>query len=427
MKHFRPYLTFLLCAFPLCAISQQVAQHKPVTDSIWAKDVKSVFLNRNGVDLEAPVLRMGSSDRLLLRFDQLGDQPEDYRYRISHCNADWIPDTLEPYEYINGFEEENITEYQFSFTTLQYYVNYRQYLPAQYAEFIASGNYLLTVYRQDEPDSIILTRRFYVFEDILNIDVSIGRPTAATGNINRDQEVDVALSVKEGTYLNTSPQYLRVKVQQNQRKDLVRNIRFSGFSGSSLLYRWQDENVFPGGNCFRYFDLSNIRTPMYNIQEVDEYGGELYAFLKPCEDRSRANFSPINSLNGGMKINIFDRNNPQLEADYVWVNFSLPMATPFLDGNIYITGQFTDWLFNEDSRMEWQPQYKAYTKRIRLKQGYYSYQLVFLPIGAKEGLTSRLEGDHNATANDYTVYTYYRMPNDRFDRLVGIKQVKGNF
>ena len=70
--------------------------------------------------------------------------------------------------------------------------------------------------------------------------------------------------------------------------------------------------------------------------------------------------------------------------------------------------------------MDWNPRYKAYTKRLLLKQGYYSYQLIFLPAGESQGQTSRIEGDHFEMTNSYTIFVYYRPPGARFDRLVGL-------
>ena len=74
--------------------------------------------------------------------------------------------------------------------------------------------------------------------------------------------------------------------------------------------------------------------------------------------------------------------------------------------------------------MEWNSKYKAYTKRLLLKQGYYAYQLLFLPAGEKEGLTATLEGDHYAMSNSYTAYVYLRLPGARYDRLVGLKEFR---
>ena len=409
----------------LCAIAMSCCEGvyaQVVTDSNWREDVKTVTLYKNGVEGERPLLVLGSEDRLLLRFDVLGAEVEGYRYKIQHCDSRWQVDELEPYEYMNGFEEGPINNYNSSFTTLTDYVNYYEYIPAQYSQFLISGNYVVTVTRQDEPDSVLLTRRFCVVEGSLKADVSVGVPYDNVSIFER-REVDVALKENRdyrGNMLppTLNPAYFRVVVQQNGRTDNMRELPFGGYESGVLCYRYKNENVFEGGNTFRYFDISNIRTAMYNVVQIEEYGGEWYAMLRPLEDRSGKSFITEQTLNGGMKVNVWDRTNKQTEADYVYVNFMLPMRSPFMNGSVYVVGELTQWKLDEGSRMEYDPEMKAYRLRLMLKQGYYAYQLLFVPTGESRGLTETLEGNHYEMPNDYRVYVYYRGLNDRYDRLV---------
>ncbi len=413
-------LFMVLCAMAVSCCEGVYAQ--VVTDSNWREDVKTVTLYKNGVEGERPVLVLGSEDRLLLRFDVLGAEVEGYRYKIQHCDSRWQVDELEPYEYMNGFEEGPINNYNSSFTTLTDYVNYYEYIPSQYSQFLISGNYVVTVTRQDEPDSVLLTRRFCVVEGSLKADVSVGVPYDNVSIFER-REVDVALKENRdyrGSMLppTLNPAYFRVVVQQNGRTDNMRELPFGGYESGVLCYRYKNENVFEGGNTFRYFDISNIRTAMYNVVQIEEYGGEWYAMLRPLEDRSGKSFITEQTLNGGMKVNVWDRTNKQTEADYVYVNFMLPMRSPFMNGSVHVVGELTQWKLDDGSRMEYDPEMKAYRLRLLLKQGYYAYQLLFVPTGESRGLTETLEGNHYEMPNDYRVYVYYRGLNDRYDRLV---------
>lgn len=409
-----------LCAMAVSCCEGVYAQ--VVTDSNWREDVKTVTLYKNGVEGERPVLVLGSEDRLLLRFDVLGAEVEGYRYKIQHCDSRWQVDEMEPYEYMNGFEEGPINNYNSSFTTLTDYVNYYEYIPSQYSQFLISGNYVVTVTRQDEPDNVLLTRRFCVVEGSLKADVLVGVPYDNVSIFER-REVDVALKENRdyrGSMLppTLNPAYFRVVVQQNGRTDNMRELPFGGYESGVLFYRYKNENVFEGGNTFRYFDISNIRTAMYNVVQIEEYGGEWYAMLRPLEDRSGKSFITEQTLNGGMKVNVWDRTNKQTEADYVYVNFMLPMRSPFMNGSVHVVGELTQWKLDEGSRMEYDPEMQAYRLRLLLKQGYYAYQLLFVPKGESRGLTETLEGNHYEMPNDYRVYVYYRGLNDRYDRLV---------
>lgn len=418
----RTFLTLLLIAFSQLAMSQIAI------DTTYNSHVQSVYLTRSDIELERPILRMNSrgetTDNLMLRFDMLGANAENLRYRIRHCDAQWRPDELHASEFISGMEDGSIDGYEFSFTTLDDYVHYYQLIPSTYSTFIASGNYLLEVYPLDEPDSLLFTRRFWVSEEQAAVEASVEKPSSGFGNVYTDQELAVAVTPNKGSYLPNNERYYYVVAQQNRRSDLCRQLPFNTFAGNAMLFTMKAENTFPGGNCFRYFDLSELSSNMYHVQHIEKWGGEVFAFLQPDEDRSRKAYTYVAALNGGMKTNIRNRRQPHIEADYVWVNFSLPMEFPFMNGSVHIVGDLTNWSLGEASRMEWQPKYKAYTKRLLLKQGYYSYQLIFLPVGSHEGNTATLEGDHFAAPNIYTVYVYLSLPNARYDRLVAIKEAR---
>lgn len=386
-----------------------------VVDSTWGPAVKTVELYREGAPLEAPLMTLGANERLVLAFDLLETEPRNLRWSLAHCDADWRRDDLEPQEFMTGLAEGSITTYDFSFTTRTDYVHYRQTLPTDYAELTHSGNYVLTVADESTGDTL-LTRRFSVSEQTVRIDATVTRPYDGIA-IDRRQEVDVCVGSRE---VALTPLYLRVDVQQNGRLDNRRSLEFSGYDGQTLCFRYRQCNIFDGGNTFRYFDMSNLRAPMYNVLGVQDYGGEWMALIQPCEDRSAKHYLSETTLNGGMKVNIWDRQNPALEADYVWVNLSLPVAQPSLEGSVYVVGALTDWRMDESSRMEYTPERRAYTKRLLLKQGYYAYQLLVGGSRRELSATSVYEGDHQETPNSYTIYVYHRSPSDRADRLLGV-------
>ena len=394
-------------------------------DSAWRYDVKTVELYLEGGpqllrnEQATPVLTLGARQTLVLEFDILGAEPESLRWHISHCSRRWQPDSLEVQDFMTGFPEGAVDAYDPSFTTLNDYIHYRTTLPDRYAEFIHSGNYVVAV-TTDDGDTI-LTRRFCVSEETATAYLELTRPYDGI-DIDRRQELDVTVGSQS---LSLMPQYVSVEAQQNGRLDNRRWLEFSGYDGQRLAFRFRQPNIFHGGNTFRYFDCSNIRTPMYNVLRVTEYGGEYLALLKPDENRSAKHYITETNLLGGYKVNVWDRNNPRTEAEYVWVSFSLPVEQPLIDANIYVVGAMTDWQLDSTSLMEYNPQRRAYTKRLQLKQGYYAYQLLPLPtdpVGQplSNTATARLEGDHRETPNRYTVRVYYRSPADRADRLLAV-------
>lgn len=408
----------LTLALALAAAVASMAQ--PVSDSAWRSDVHTVLLYSNNNLMEQPVavLDMGvEGQRLVLEFDVLRTEAEQLRWSIAHCDAQWRRDDLEPAEFMTGFESGPVESYDFSFTTRTDYVHYHTLLPDRYTTFMHSGNYVVYVVDETTGDTL-LSRRFAVCEHVAKVDAAVVRPYDGN-DLERRQQVDVCVSSRE---VALQQQWLSVVVQQNGRTDNSRQLSFSGYDGAALCYRNRQPNIFDGGNTYRFFDMSNLRTPMYNVVRVQEYGGELMAIIKPCDNRSRSHYIAEVALLGGMKVNIWDRNNPQIEADYVWVNISLPSPTPMLDGEVYVVGALTDWRLDTVGRMDYDMKRHAYTARLLLKQGYYAYQLLFRPMHASQAETARIEGDHYETANRYTVYVYQHSPADRADRLLAVGQ-----
>ena len=66
---------------------------------------------------------------------------------------------------------------------------------------------------------------------------------------------------------------------QNRRWDnAIRNLKPNNIHDNVLDYDYDKENVFPGGNEFRYFD---IRTTSHNGENVRTY--QIYKAILPCQ------------------------------------------------------------------------------------------------------------------------------------------------
>ena len=69
--------------------------------------------------------------------------------------------------------------------------------------------------------------------------------------------------------------------------------------------------------------------------------------------------------------------------------------------------------------MKWNFDRAGYDLTLMLKQGYYNYEYVYVPEGAKIADSVNLEGSFFLTENDYQIFAYYRDLSSRYDRLVG--------
>jgi hypothetical protein len=73
-----------------------------------------------------------------------------YVYRIVHCNADWSQSDILEIDYLEGFNDVVIEDWENSVNTNQLYTHYQFSLPNENVALKASGNYRVEVYDDEE-------------------------------------------------------------------------------------------------------------------------------------------------------------------------------------------------------------------------------------------------------------------------------------
>ncbi|MDE6555781.1 MAG: DUF5103 domain-containing protein, partial [Duncaniella sp.] len=141
-----------------------------------------------------PIVGLGlDGQQILVEFDELATDRRYLRYSLTHLNAAWQPDGLVDSEFVEGFNEGTVDDYAFSQATLVHYVNYRILLPNEQVRFTVSGNYLLRVYDEQDPDVTLLQARFSVSEMTAEVRAGVSSSTDIDHNDAHQQlsvEVD---------------------------------------------------------------------------------------------------------------------------------------------------------------------------------------------------------------------------------------------
>ena len=79
-------LLFLIC---LSAGYSQLPGQSIFLNHIYSDNIRTVQLYREGWNLSYPVMKLHSTDKLVLHFDLLDDHAETYYYSFIHCDKDW--------------------------------------------------------------------------------------------------------------------------------------------------------------------------------------------------------------------------------------------------------------------------------------------------------------------------------------------------
>ena len=393
------------------------------TNHIFDQKIKTVLIYKDGWNLSYPVIKLNSGEKLIFSFDLLDDHPEAYFYTFIHCDKDWKKSDIFPTDYMDGFAENPVDDYENSFNTTVSYIHYKLSFPNDRVSLKFSGNYTLVIYPAGNPGEPSITQRFIVAEDAGKVTVSVHRPDMTKDN-NTSQQVDFVINYPALT-LNDPFRNVFAFVLQNGRWDNAkRNLKPDFYGNNELKYSsLSDKNIFPGGNEFRYFDIKTIKNQTEFVKKIDYAVPNYNVYLYPTENREFKPYFYWQDFNGRYYIAYQDGKNPDIEADYVNVYFTLPSDQLIQSGKMYVSGNLNNWAFDKNNLMIYNPVRKEYECTMLLKQGWYNYEYVFMKNGSATGTASLFEGSHYETENDYIVLIYYRNPRERYDRVIGTATV----
>jgi hypothetical protein len=382
------------------------------TDKVFSDKIKTVQLYREGWNLSFPSIKLNSDDKLALHFDLLDNQAETFYYSFVHCDKDWKKSDIFSNDFLEGFYENPIDDYNPSFNTTVNYFHYKILFPNDRVKFTISGNYIISIYPYNEPEKPVLTMRFIVTEDAVNVKIDMHRPQLTSGD-NARQQVDFTVIMNGISAPDPYRDIYSFVLQNGRWNNAKKNLKPEYFSSNELKYSsLSQKNIFMGGNEFRYFDIKSIRYVSEYISRIDFLAPLYNVFLKPSENREFKPYFYWKDFNGKYYIASQEGKDPDTDADYLNVYFSLPSASAVTGGQMYVSGNLNNWLFNN-------PEKSQYECTALLKQGWYNYEYVFLRDGDNEGVASKFEGSHYETENDYMVIVYFRNPRGRFDRIIG--------
>lgn len=415
------YLFFSLLIF--LNTSYVFAQSSDNQDSTFDENIVSVQLHPADDPLKEPVINLNSQQQLELSFDDLSNQFSNYYYTIIHCTSDWETSQLSPMDYVSGYLEGNITQYQFSFNTRTPYVHYSLLFPTSEMQPKLSGNYLLEVYLNNGGDKqLIFTRRFFVVEQSVTINAHVALQPKDLQRYGKIQQIDLNCQVP-ASLTDEAEQRYKITIRQNERWDNAKfNIHPTSVALPQLNFDFPNGIVFNGGNEPRFFDMKSYDYLAQNIAQIIRKENYYLVTLHTDFSRRGIPYETYTNLHGNEMITAESGRNPATEGDYALVNFKLKIPE-FQNAKVYILGALTDWQFNALNLMKYNSSMHQYEKQLLLKQGYYEYWYAVVKQGSNKGDITPIAGNHWETNNNYTIYVYYHNYMPEYDRLVGVQTI----
>lgn len=390
---------------------------------IYSPSIKTVQVYKEGFEMSSPVIMLHSGERVLISFDDLSDELKRYRFTIVHCTSDWMmTKNVSPSEYMDGYHEDNINTFSYSFNTTVQYIHYQAFFPTAGMTPRISGNYLLKVYNE-EAENLAFTLRILVIEPTqVSITGNISQSPVPSERFER-QMVNFVIRFN-GFQVNNPEQEINACIRQNDRWDNISfNVRPRFIRGDELDYSDNEQQIFNGGNEFRAIDIKSL---LYQSERIENilYDTTYQVFLLNDLPRPIKNYILEKDINGRYFIKNDEHvQNSAIEADYAWVHFFLQGPSPLTKGTFHLLGQMTEGLSPEYSALKYDSNRSVYSTNLFLKQGLYNYFYIFIPDGTNNGDETLIEGNHWETENMYTVLVYYHPEGGLFDRLIAITDI----
>ena len=375
----------------------------------FSDQIRTLQVTVNNDPLLPPFIELGKHEQITISFDELSHDYHRYIYHIQHCNADWTEtEGLFESDYLAGFNDQPIENYENSFNTSQLYTHYTLRFPNANTRLLLSGNYRVQIFEDDDRDTPLLQAEFCIVEPTMSILATVSGNTDIDFNQSHQQ---VTYSIGYGANRVVDPRReIHTVVMQNRRQDnrvidLPPNIQNS----KEIAFTHRRELIFDAGNEFHKFELLDVQKPGMNIDNMRWYAPYYHATL--YADRPARNYVYDEDQNGAFVIRTDDYDDDDIMSEYVWVHFILE-APQALSDDIYVYGNWSNGPYDPACRMTWDESARQYHAAVYLKQGYYNY--MYLQKGK-----SSPDGNFYQTENEYIILAYYRPQGGRYDKLVG--------
>lgn len=376
------------------------------------ENIKSIIFKGEKED-QFPVVQIG--EPIYLEFDDLLANEQDYYYKITHYDYDWTVSKLLKSQYLSGIDNQRILDYENSYSTLQPYSNYKLTIPNNNVRLKVSGNFILEIYNGS--NELQFSRKFVVYKDLIKVGGVVKR-TRDFSFINEKQVVQ--FNIHAGNFRLVNPKKeVKVAILQNYHwPTALYNISPQFTLGNELVYKYDQETSFFGGNEYLNFDTKDLRAPSSAISHIEVR--KLYEhYLFSDQFRIDRPYTYYPDINGDFVLRTLQGTDVSREAEYTNVHFSIPYSDAIGLDEVYIYGKYNNYALTNENKMIYNEGDGMMEGTVKMKQGFYNYKYVIQRDNEKIDLNS-ISGNFHFTENTYLILVYYRNFGDLYDSIIGV-------
>ena len=125
---------------------------------------------------------------------------------------------------------------------------------------------MISIY--DDYDELMFSRKFMIYEDIVNVGVKVKR-SRDVKMIAVRQSIDMVIAASGLNFNNPLETIKTLVIQNNNLNTAISDLKPQYTLGNELIYRYNTESAFWAGNEYLNFDNKNIRGGNISIQSFD--------------------------------------------------------------------------------------------------------------------------------------------------------------
>jgi hypothetical protein len=409
---------FLILCWITIAL-QSIAQTPQYDNQVFSPAIKTVELYNTKKEQSLPMIELGSKEQLLLAFDDLQGGSRNFYYTIEHCDENWNSSNLPQGEYLPGFNEDKLRDYNYSSSTVQKYTHYEFKFPNETISPKIAGNYILKVYEDGDQSKMVLTERFYVLSPKVSL---IGEIVPSNDLSLKQTNQKINFELNYGNLRVQNPESdLKVMIMQNRRNETIQvSTQPSSIQGTRMIYNDIGSFDFQGLNEFRHFDTRSLKLNSDRIARIYRDTANTVVLL-PDATNDQPNYTFYYDNNGKFFPGNTDGSDVKTDGDYAHIYLTLASARSANEGSVYIVGQFNNYRLDDANKLYYDATDRHYHIQLFLKQGVYDYEYIWVPNGSNKPDDAAFCSSHYETENEYQVFVYYHPAGARWTELVGYR------
>lgn len=381
--------------------------------------IQSIAFHKSGNRTSAPIIELGSSDQLQLKFDYLKEESKQFTVKLEHYNADWSESNLLPSNIYEASFQEVISGGLQSRTQDPAYLHFTFEFPTRDFDIKVSGNYMVEIY-DGNSDQLLFELPFFVHEDEGQLRTRVQDLFSPT--IRKYRKAHQLFSVYEFPDFVTIPRNnLTYYYIQNSFWGRAKEVEiFDDATPGQINFHIARERSFNATYTFYNLDLREFDADGQRIREVNEE-------VIPPQITLYRDVTNLDDLPNFISNSRFGQPETDRFSRYGSVQFNLDSPRGFdTNQRMFIVGDFNNWAIKEKNRMEFNPEINLWQGSAFIKQGEYTYKYVAVNEQQYRVDDVAVDDVFSGIRQNYTVFVYFEDPNKFFTRLLQFETLSAN-